>query len=690
MKRQFIGFIVLIAFFGGLISLIAFNSKYIFRTEPYYSETQVEKMCDDAYQQSIKDNSDQALYNKMSELTLQNLELTNKNNELLSENNSLKIENLNKEKLINENEISINDLKNKILILEENKSTNEFYISELEIDIEELQKENKLLLYEISQNELLIAENNELISQLQSSIIYYENYINGLETESEVFAIFIVENEVINIQKVNKNGLAYLENEPTFNENTIFNGWAVNGVIVDLTNYTLSCNTTFVANLTYSYDVNFIVDNEIYDTQKVVENNMASIPAIPIKDGYVFDGWSLNQVDIVENIDNLLVENNITYYAMFTKVYNVLFKVDNEIISTQQVRIGSCVQNVEIESTEYQIFNGWKVNDEFIDLSSYPITEDTIFVADLTYTYTVNFYVDNEIYDTQKVSDGNYATNPLYPIKTGYNFVGWSNNGVEIVDVSSHSIISNITFSAVYEAIAYTSDLKYNNDVIGTITISNNQTVITMVKGWKIDYATLKFGWTTARASIPGSSTTPTLRDYYKCSIINTSLKGPNATVNSSIAHYVSSSLDTSFSARLSASYINGQIVYYINLGGDAVGKCEITTASQFSNSTYAYFYSLPTTSEVTNQISSMSNCVETKSLYSSNQSIIELPTATGCVDGTIKGWAIANVSESYFEYKDYTEELTTDLIYLGDVGETVDLSEYRCWDHIFIFAVYE
>ena len=63
--------------------------------------------------------------------------------------------------------------------------------------------------------------------------------------------------------------------------------------------------------------------------------------------------------------------------------------------------------------TDYVKFNGWAVNEEIVDLSTYQITSNTIFVADLTYIYDVEFIyytvVDDVstrvVYDSQKVEE---------------------------------------------------------------------------------------------------------------------------------------------------------------------------------------------------------------------------------------------------------------------------------------------
>lgn len=671
MKRQLVGLIVLLTFFAGLITIICVNSKYIFRTEPYYSETEVDQMCKDAYQQSIKDNSDIALYNKMSELTIKNLELISKNESLFAENEILKSDNLLKEKNISDNETLIEKLNSQILKLEENKSANETLIAELREQVNNLDKQNKLLAYEISENEILIEENNKTISQLQNSIAYYEEYIQGLETEDEVFAIFVVENEIFNIQKLNKNGLAYLESLPTFAENATFNGWTVNDKIVDLTTYTLSCNTTFVADLTYAYTVNFMVDNELFNSQTIIENGFATVPASPTKDGYVFDGWSLNNVDLVENIENQSVSRNLTYNAIFTRAFNVSFVINNEIVDTQQVKVGSTAQNFEIESNQYNVFNGWTLNGLIVNVDNYLVYEDLIFVADITYFYDVKFFVDDSTYNSQLIEKDCFVVLPDEPTKTDELFIGWSINGTDIVsDINSIAVSENVSYIALFETITVTQEVSYNNEVIGNIVVSANRTVITMNKGWELDYATIKISLNS--------------RNYTRTSITNTFVNNDFIQVISNSVKYVNGSAAGNTGLKYSCVLNSlGQLVYSISIGGNSV-DLSLNTANNYSIVTYAYFYTLYSDSSLTNLISSMTQCVDTETALDTSLSINLYSD-----DSNIIGWAIY-VDDPNFDRTEMSNILSTDLFYIGDSGTSVDLSAYRKYSQIKLFAVYK
>lgn len=291
---------------------------------------------------------------------------------------------------------------------------------------------------------------NSKISELQKSIAYYEAYIAQLENTEQVVATFEFDGSVYNIQIVNK-GSKLSVVTPTSTEYKIFNGWTVNGQTIDLNTFTITTNTKIVADITYKFDVKFKVENEIVSSQIIIKDNFASLPSNPTKDGYAFDGWSLNGVNVISDIATKPVTENTTYIAVFTKLHTVTFVYENETKSTQTIRNGGLAKNVSITNTDYKIFNGWKVDNKFVEVSSYAIYNNITFVADITYKYDVKFKVDDAIYNSQIVTKNEYATLPTNPTKDGYEFDGWSINGVDILtDIATTKVSENVTYLALF------------------------------------------------------------------------------------------------------------------------------------------------------------------------------------------------------------------------------------------------
>ena len=343
---------------------------------------------------------------------------------------------------------SLQNLNTQLQQANENNSTT---ISSLNSQIANLNDQINSLT-EISQDSVNIINSlNSQIDELEQTIAYYENFVSQFEAGDKVIATFEFNGSVYDVQILDKNSTITIE-DPTSTDYLQFNYWTVDGEQVDLSSYTITQSTTFVANVTRKYDVKFMVDSQVHNSQIIVENGFATLPENPTKEGYEFDGWSINGIDIVSNITTTQVTSNVTYKAVFTQIHRVTFVSDGQVKSTQSVRNGEYATNVDIESTAYKVFNGWKIDSDIINISQYPIHSSVVFIADYTIKYDVKFMVDNQVYDSQIVAENSFANLPEDPSKGAYyTFKGWSINGTSIVNVEDVHVNRNVTYVALFE-----------------------------------------------------------------------------------------------------------------------------------------------------------------------------------------------------------------------------------------------
>lgn len=66
-------------------------------------------------------------------------------------------------------------------------------------------------------------------------------------------------------------------------------------------------------------------------------------------------------------------------------------------------------------------------------------------------THTVNFYNGDDLYATKAVKHEERVLDPQAPTKAFSRFVGWSSNKVDVVDLSSFSIVEDTSFYAMFE-----------------------------------------------------------------------------------------------------------------------------------------------------------------------------------------------------------------------------------------------
>ena len=270
-----------------------------------------------------------------------------------------------------------------------------------------------------------------------------------MENGEQVVATFEFNGSVYNIQIVNPNSLLSVTT-PTSTEYVIFNYWTVNGVEIDLSTYKISQNTKIVADVTYRYKTEFIVNDEVYNSQIVTLNDYATLPTNPSVSGYDFDGWTLNGIDLVDPT-TIEITKDTQFIAKLTKLHKVKFYCENELIDEQIVRNGNFVEYFE-PTLENAIFNGWTVNDILVDLTTYKIVAETILVADLTYPeFAVTYKVGNDIVSSQSIVLNKTSTVNNTPEKIGYKFLGWSIDGSNVIDIENNKISVDTVYTAVFE-----------------------------------------------------------------------------------------------------------------------------------------------------------------------------------------------------------------------------------------------
>lgn len=399
-----------------------------------------------------------------------NEETINQLNEQVStlKNEVLNLENsdLNNNEIINQKNTQITNLQNTITQLQRTNQLNVETINNLNNQILNLNSQISDMSQQIQNNSSNVTVLTNKISELEKSVAYYEQYIANLENGEQVVVTFEFNGSVYNIQIVNKNDTVSVVN-PTSTDYVIFNYWTVNGEQIDLNNYQITSNVKIIANVTLKYDVKFMVDNVEFDSQIVVKDNFATIPANPDKTGYDFKGWTLNGIDIV-NPETINITENTTFIAKFEKYHTVTFVYEDTTLSTQSIKNESFAENVSVESTDYKVFNGWTLNGVIVDVSTVKITANTTFIADITYYFDVTFTVDDTTFETLKVENNKLALLSTEPTKEHYDFKGWSIDGVNIVDTTTYSINSNTTFIALFEIHKYTVQIVESYVMFGS------------------------------------------------------------------------------------------------------------------------------------------------------------------------------------------------------------------------------
>ena len=385
----------------------------------------------------------------------------------------------------------VNNLQSLNEQLQANNELNVKTINGLNAQITSLNNQIADLTLQTQNNSAVVSSLNAKIAELQKSVSYYEQYLGTLESGEQVVATFEYDGSVYNVQVVNKNSLLSVTT-PESTAYKIFNGWTVNGDPIDLSTYRITANTKIIADVTYKYEVNFVVEDENYHNVLVLKDSVAPVPSAPTKAGYEFDGWTLDGNSVVD-MSRYTITQNTTFTAKFTKLYSVIFKYEDTTLANNTVRSGSRATAPQTVSTAYKVFNGWKVGGTMVNLDEYRISADTVFVADITYKYDVKFMADGKVHNSQIVEKHAKPTVPSNPTKTNYVFVGWSVDGTNTVDVSKYMIVGNTTFTAIFRVDKFTVTFKNGSTTVSTQEVTNGSyaTVPTFntetFKGWTVN-----------------------------------------------------------------------------------------------------------------------------------------------------------------------------------------------------------
>lgn len=364
----------------------------------------------------------------------------------------------------------ITNLQNLNAQLQENNELNLQTITGLNGQIYSLNEQIEHLQSQIQTELSAVTQLNDKIAELQNSVAYYEQYIAKFETDNKVTVTFEFAGSVYNLQLVEKGSKVTVE-DPTSTEYLIFNGWTVDNNPIDLSTFVVNEKVTIVADVTYRYAVKFVVDGEVKSSQIIEQGQYVEEPAKPRKTGYTFEYWTYGETQVY--FDQFPITQNITFVAKFSRLYDVSFVYEELTLTTRRVKENTTTTPYAVTSTEYKVFNGWQVNGAIVDVATYKIMADTVFVADITYKYEVRFISDDNVHNIQMVEKNAKPTLPSTPTKTNYVFVGWSIDGTNAINVSEYTVTENVTFTAIFRVDKFTVTFKNGNTTVETQEVQN-------------------------------------------------------------------------------------------------------------------------------------------------------------------------------------------------------------------------
>ena len=211
-----------------------------------------------------------------------------------------------------------------------------------------------------------------------------------------------------------------------------------------------------------TYTVSFYHNNEKYvESQKVNYGESALKPSIdPTKEDYNFSGWVIkgtnNKYDFTSK-----VTKDIELESSFTAkpTYTVTFKIENEVILTENVIEGHKVTSKEAPYKKGYLFDKWYSDEGLTIENNFDekiMGNKTIYGKYNENKHTVTYINEGTTYYTEEVLDRFTAKGPsTNPSKEGYTFKYFSKDKKVAFDYNAE-ITEDATLYAVYEINKYT------------------------------------------------------------------------------------------------------------------------------------------------------------------------------------------------------------------------------------------
>ncbi len=226
------------------------------------------------------------------------------------------------------------------------------------------------------------------------------------------------------------------------------------------------------------YFVEFVDSGEIIDSVLVDYNTTVSEPTQPIKEGYTFIGWYLN--DQPYNFSTPVTSDIVLTAWWDSARYNVTYlNYDGSTFLTQSVEEGGKATRPQNNPyREGYTFDAWTLNSAVYDFNNPVMGNITLVPTWDILVHTVRFlnYDQSEI-SRSSVNHGSKATRPNNPLRYGYTFKDWYLG--DLPYNFNYAVYEDVNLIAHWDINIYiVKFLDYDNTVLSTQNIAHGSGAI--------------------------------------------------------------------------------------------------------------------------------------------------------------------------------------------------------------------
>lgn len=286
----------------------------------------------------------------------------------------------------------------------------------------------------------------------------------------EVLVTFVVDNDVVKTVNVSKGEQIVIPTAPV-KEGYTFENWYLGNNVYEIAEVSESITVVGKYNIN-SYDVKYFVDDNEFGSEKVDYNNKANgLDNNPSKTGYEFKGWFVNSTTKF-NFEEDRIISNTNLYAKFEPVnYEIEYRLDGGTNNASNPSTYTIEDEVVLQkpSKDGYSFKGWvSENGAPVSKIETGTTGKITLIATYEENVIITFVVDNKVYKTINITNGDELEFPSVPVKDGYTFDNWY-VGEEVF--SNLNVDASVTVTAKfnlnrYKVTYYVGDIEFGSEYV--------------------------------------------------------------------------------------------------------------------------------------------------------------------------------------------------------------------------------
>lgn len=240
-----------------------------------------------------------------------------------------------------------------------------------------------------------------------------------------------------------------------------FKGWSLDGIslVDDSTKITSDVSIWPIFEIN-EYTLTIVLDGKVVKTSKVKYGEPVTIPAIELKQGFTFNGWS--------DYPKTMPAYDLTINGSTTKnIYKIKYVVEGKVINEVSLNYGDKIAKVDDPTLEGYEFIGW--SEQLPE--SMPDHDIEVHAIFNKVEFTITYMVDGTVYKVETYRENDTIQKLTMPSKEGYTFSGWDKTLPDTMP--KYDIVVNGT----YEKNQYTITYKVDGVVYKTIKAYYNDSI---------------------------------------------------------------------------------------------------------------------------------------------------------------------------------------------------------------------